>query len=400
MTDTKRSKLGTKRRTPSGRWEVSVASGYRADGRKRVLWATVDTEAEADARILELAAELGRRPDMARGITLAALWDYYLDDKGRRLALKTVRNYTWYMEHVWLPSMGDVDITLISREEVQAVMLTLSRDCAERSRRVLSGVLTYATTLPGDVLTENPIRKGGFELPGDTGSDWEDDDFDDDPFGAIESRRNVWDARTVMRAFPMMRGLPLEAAWLEIVGAGLRVEEALAIRRCDVRRVEIGGREVTQLAVHHARTDLGEVKRTKTRRSVRIVAVMEPFGTRLWELAQGVADPKALVCPVSASNQSKRWRGYFAALDDASPRAKHRPKSPEFVHRGRLASLPYLPLSRMRATHATLMQEAGVLDSVNAAVHGHSEKVAYTNYQRPDVTEAAQRTADYLRLVG
>ena len=62
---------------------------------------------------------------------------------------------------------------------------------------------------------------------------------------------------------------------------------------------------VTQVAVHHARTELDDAKRTKTRRSVRI-----------------------------------------------------------------------------------------------AAVHGNTEKVLYSNYQRPDLTDAAAKTSDYLRLVG
>ena len=56
-------------------------------------------------------------------------------------------------------------------------------------------------------------------------------------------------------------------------------------------------------------------------------------------------------------------------------------------------------MSRMRATHATLMQEAGVLDSVNAAAHGHSEAVAYAHYKRPD-TAAAGQVGAMLRLVG
>ena len=60
-----RSQLGHKRRLPSGRWQVEVMSGYRSDGRKRRVTATVDTEEEADAKIVELAAELGKSPEFA-----------------------------------------------------------------------------------------------------------------------------------------------------------------------------------------------------------------------------------------------------------------------------------------------------------------------------------------------
>ncbi len=54
----------------------------------------------------------------------------------------------------------------------------------------------------------------------------------------------------------------------------------------------------------------------------------------------------------------------------------------------------------MRATHETLMQEAGVLASVNAATHGHSQRVSYAHYQRPDLDAAAERMGRLLRFDG
>ena len=388
-----RSDLGSWREVRPGVWQVRVMSGYRDDGRQRVRSVTVEgTESDARRAARDLAAEMGRKPGLARGVTLSEVWSEYLRDRGARLAKKTVRGYKWYMEHVWLPELGERDVTLITHSDVQRVLLMHGRDKADRSRRILSSVLTWAVA--EGAADENVVRRGGFELPGDTGSGYEDESvWDDDPFAAIEGTRDVWDARTVMAAIPLMRGLPLEPAWLAALGAGLRVEEALAIRRMDVRRIEVGGRMVTQIAVHHARTDLEERKRPKTKRSTRIVAVMEPFGERLWELASALDKPTDLVCPVSAANQNHRWREYF--MDQ--PTSKHCPKTG--VYRGRLRSLPYIPLSRMRATHSTLMQEAGVLDSVNAAAHGHSEQVAYSNYQRADTVAATIKTEGYLRLV-
>ena len=392
MNHSRRSRLGSKRQTPSGRWQIRVQNGYREDGAPRVISETVDTEAEADRRIAELVAEMGRRRDLARGVTLSDLWERYKKERGPLLAKKTLSGYEWYMERSWLGVWGSRDITTITRADVQREMLGMPRDRADRSRRVLSSVLTFAVN--ENLLDKNPIRTGGFELPGDTGSKWEDEDvWDADPFAAIECGRDVWSAQTVMKAAPLMCGLPLEPAWLAMVGAGLRVEEALALRKMDVRRIRIEGREVTQLAVHHARTDLEERKRSKTRGSVRIVAVVEPFGTRLWEIVSELPKNDSLVCPVSASNQNHRWREYFMP----KPTSKHCPKTG--VYRGRLNELPYIPLARMRATHVTLMQEAGVLDSINAAAHGHSELVAYTNYKRPDTTGAAEQTGRYLRLL-
>ena len=173
---------------------------------------------------------------------------------------------------------------------------------------------------------------------------------------------------------PLLRGHPVEGCWLCMVGAGLRREEALALTWRDVRRVEVGGRMVVQLAVWRARTWEDGTRATKTARSRRVAAVAEPFATRLWELR---GDPDELVCALGAGNMARTWRRLWG---------EGRP----------LAPLPYLPLSRMRATHETMMQAAGVPDSVNAAAHGHSVAVAYGHYMRPDSASAAGDVGDML----
>lgn len=394
----KRSKLGSKRRLSDGRWEVRVSHGYRVDGKQRTIREVVPDEDVADRRIVELAADMGIHPEIGAGLTLSTLWALYKRDKGERLARKTIVDYARYMDGLWCEKLGSVDVTHITRQEIQHILIGCpSRSVAHHARKTLSAVLTYA--MNEGYLRTHPMHGHAFELPGDTGSDWDDEDvWNDDPFATIEKTRDVWGVREVVDCFERIHGLPLEPIWLAMVGGGLRMEEAFALRRMDVRRVEIAGRMFTQVAVHHARTDMDDRKRTKTRKSVRIVTIMEPFGERYWELAQTV-EPKELVCPCDPANQNHRWRGYFAAPPSDPERAKHLPKKEGFVHRSKLHGLPYVPLSRMRATHATMMQEAGVLDSINAATHGHSQRVAYTNYQRGDTTLAAEQTSRYLELV-
>jgi len=394
-----RSRLGSKRRLPSGNWEVRVSRGYTLDGKQRTVREVLPTEAEADARLMELAAEMGRRPDVNAGLTLRMLWSLYKATKGRRLANMTMDGYRRVMKGVWLPVLGDVDVSRITRQQIQEQLLKFTPGKARSSKRVLSSVLSYGVN--EGYLSVNPMLGASFEMPCDTGSKWEDESvWEGDPFAAIEGKRDVWDAATVLKALPLMRGLPLEPVWLAMVGGGLRLEEAFALRPMDIRRVVIGGREVTQVAVHHARTALDERKRTKTDKSVRIMAVMDPFGARLWELAQQVGERDALLCECDPANQNKRWRGYFEAPPDDPDRAKHRPKKEGVVHKSALMDLPYIPLSRMRATHSTLMQEAGVPDSLNAQAHGHSQQVAREHYMRADTTAATEQTRRYLELVG
>ena len=389
-----RRRLGSFKRLADGTIKVTVRSGRRLDGGERSATGYAKDEDEAERVALELAAQLGMRPDLGRGLTLRRWWQAYAAGRGARLTNATFARYEQEMERVWLPALGDVDISLVSRTDVQEVLLSLgTRSRASHAKSALSAVLTQAVR--DGQLSENPIRSGGFELPGDVGSDddvWED--FDTDPFGALEGTSDVWDARTVLRAMPLIAGCRFEGAWLAMVGAGLRMEEAFALRWKDVRRIEVGGRMVTQIAVHHAETVADGRKRTKTRRSRRIAAMVEPFGGRLWELR---GDPDEKVSPTSLNNINRQWRLMWEPVT-----SKNVPKS-VMLTKGRMVvdpPVPYVPLSRMRATHETYMQQAGVLDSVNAAAHGHSERVSYRHYQRADGVAAAEQASAFLLVEG
>ena len=377
--------LGSKQRQPNGRWRVWVERGTRVDGTRRVLTATADTEREADTKILELAAELGARPELARGLTLEDYWHYYARTKGERIARSTLKRYDGCMRRRVLPELGDMDVTAIGRTDVQQMLLGCpTRSEADQTRRSLSAVLGQAVA--DGALASNPMRGVRYELPGDVGAEWADDTlWDEDPFRAIEGSADIWDARTVLRVMPMLRGLPVETPWLCMVGGGLRLEEAMALRWKDVRRVEVApGVVATQVAVHHALTEDDGRKRTKTTRSVRIATLAEPMGERLWEL-RGEADDA--VCTASVANIRHRWRNMWTPVTSRHAKRKGRIKG--LMVDGVEPPIPYLPLGRMRATHSTLMEQAGVLDSVNAAAHGHSERVSYRHYQRPDVSGAA-----------
>lgn len=384
--DTRRRRNGSVRQLPSGRWLASIERGTKADGSRRTMSKALDTKADAESWLMARSVELDTRPDLGAGVTLRQLWEVYARSREGVLTAKTLSTYRWYMEGAkdggvgsWLEWMGDVDASTITPAMVQARLDKMPRQKARHAKNALSSVLTWAAR--SELLSANPLRGHRFEYRAEND---EADPFDDDPFAAIERTRDVWGMETALACFDLIRGLPLEPAWLCCVGAGLRVEEALALRRMDVRRVPVDGREVTQLAVHAARTNMDERKATKTPQSRRIVAMLEPFGARYWEICEGVADRTRLVCPVSAQNQNKRWRGYFSKPSTS----KHAPRKEGFNNRGVLYGLPYLPLSKMRNTHVTIMAEAGVSDSINALIHGHTEMIERRHYLSPDATRA------------
>lgn len=370
------------------RYRARLFVGTKADGSRRNVSKTFDTRREAETWLMEQSVELGRRPDLSAGITLCAVWDLFVADKGKHLVKKTMQAYTSLMNVHWLPTMGDADVSTITCAQVQYRLDSMTHENALHAKRCLSSVLTYA--VGRGLLAENPMHGHKFDIPA---KEVCAADFDDDPFSAVEERREVWDVITALRCMELIEGLPLEPAWLACIGAGLRVEEALALRKIDVRRVTVGDHEVTQLAVHAARTPEDGLKVTKTRQSVRVVPMLEPFGERYWNLREAVDDPKGLVCTASARTQNRAWHNYF------TPPKLHSRMSMERVTRGRLQELPYIPLAKMRNSHVTLLQEAGVSDSINAFDHGNSEAVVRRNYQRPDVTEALMSKVKGLRLV-
>ena len=57
---------------------------------------------------------------------------------------------------------------------------------------------------------------------------------------------------------------------------------------------------------------------------------------------------------------------------------------------GTMDGVPRISMNRLRATHETLMLHAGVPDALNSAIHGHSQKVAYSHYLAPVSADAAR----------
>ena len=395
---TPRRRIGTRQVLADGRIKVTVCHGLRSDGKRRRLYAYASSDDEADLIAMDLAAKLGMQLELGNGITLERWWRAYQVTRGERIANVTLEGYRTAMKNTWIPALGKKDITLITHADIQAVVLKAETQSMARERiKALSAVLTHAVR--EGKLSVNPCRNTNFELPGDVGKeDLSDINYEDDPFAAIDEVRDVWDVETVLRAMQRIRCLPLETCWLAMGGAGLRREEALALRWKDVRRIKVGGHEVTQIAVHAANTAKDGMGITKTRKGIRIVAVSEPFGARLWELA---GDREAMVCNVSPKNASRRWANMWKPVNLES---KHMPHDPAtHVSRGVMLEepeIPFIHLKQMRHTHTTMMQAVGVTDSLNAAMHGHSERVAYSNYLMPDTVEAAERMGKLFVMEG
>lgn len=384
---------GNVRRLRSGRWAAEITVGVKADGRSNRRYATFGSRAEAEEWVDATYVSAGKA---LHGVSLWTAWTCFEADRKESLSRKTMYNYGHMMKRWWKEPLGSVPVDEITPAMVQAELSKMTHENALHAKTALSSVLTYCVS-PLGLLERNPVRGHKFAIPAvaEDGDAW-----DDDPFAAIERANGVWDSVTALDCMGMIRGLELEPVWLSCIGAGLRVEEAFALRGMDVRRVEVdlGDDEVAQLtqcAVHHARTDMDDRKSTKTRGSVRIANYLEPFGRRMWELACE-AEGGELVCKTSPASQNRTWRLYF----EEPPEEMHARMSDDRVRVGALHGLPYVPLSKMRASHETLLQDAGVVDARNADMHGHSLRVARAHYMKADGARETVRASKKLRLVG
>ncbi len=195
-------------------------------------------------------------------------------------------------------------------------------------------------------------------------------------------QRGVWDAATVARAMPVMEGTPIEALWLLMVGMGLRREEAYALHGRDLKFSHVAGMDgsetcVCSAEIREAVTIEDGRKPTKTDFSERVAVMADPFASRLEALGIGDDEP---VCPVTLSHVGKVWDRLW------EPRRVSTDGNGKY-YRGRMleAGIPKVQMSRMRATHETIMQQQGIADTLNARIHGRSDvSVGYTNYLNPD----------------
>ena len=348
-----RSRLGSKREVRPGVWRVQVEAGVRRDGGRRTKSATVrGDEADADAAIVRLATEMGRSPTVGDPLTLDAyFWGTFLPRKEVSRTRATCDYYaSSYRTHI-AECFGHMDVASIPRSAVRTWAAGLPPQSAPAYVRALRAIMRSAWE--DGLMPDEPMR-GRLDLP------------------SRDARPSpVWSAEQAMKALPRLRGEDIEPLALVMLGAGLSASEA---RACDWSSLSPDCREVT---VEGAYTQRDGMKGPKNARRYRTVPVLETCAARLRELrSDGPLCVNGRGQRMGPGTVPKRWRALWES--------------------GKMGGLPFIHMNRLRATHETLMLRAGVPDALNSAIHGHSQKVAYSNYLAPATAEAvgAARAAD------
>ena len=290
---------------------------------------------------------------LGQDATLEEFWPLFearCEAKG--LANATLSDYRKQWRLRIRPAFGDARVADVRFSHVQAWLYGMTPNTAHHAARTLKRMLSVAVDL--EVIPSNPLMGRRLDFPVARSAP-----------GVDGPPSMPWGAREVSLCMERLRGERVEPLWLVLAGGGLRTEEGLALWWEDVGFRYVAGSLVADIAVWKAWTEADGLKRTKNASSTRVVPIPAPFSERLAELAR--QGPRVRLWDAYGRYASREWRRLF-------------------LPGARLSALPYAPLSSMRSVHETLMQEAGVLDTVNARIHGRTNvQTGYAHYLRPSV---------------
>lgn len=211
---------------------------------------------------------------------------------------------------------------------------------------------------------------------------------------ATRREKNIVDTTTVAAFLSDVRGIKYEPIILLMLGGGLRMEEASALRWEDIS--EWRYRERAYAVVSISKTIVMAPRKTfqdftKTPESCREMVVGDPFASRLLELSRGKSGP---VVPSGADavpgapeaeytapgTSSQNWSKWVRAENCRRNLGREAEASDGVapLHRGRrvgeaLPDIPYVRFGDMRTCWSTMQAEAGSPDSVVSLAMGHTD---------------------------
>lgn len=351
-----RSKLGSKKEVRPGVWQIRVSAGYKKDGSQRRASRTVHgTERDADMAIARLADEMGRRPTLGDSYTLDDyFWGKFIPGREASTTKTNVLNHCSNYRNYIAPYFGQWDIGEIDNRAVQQWIYTLPPQSAQCYVRTLRATLNQARF--DHVISTSPMADFQFRMPK----------------GRNTAPLPVWGVEEVAECLVRLKGNRLYPLWLVMVGGGLSRSEAHYNDWENIKWVRITGLDgeghwTAYVPVLGACVCYDGMKDPKNDRRYRVAPIQPVFADPLHECM----DTGPLL---KAKAGNRLYPGYINVLWK------------ELFEEGHpLEGMPFVWLNRMRATYATLMQQAGVESSIINAMQGRSKDspILYTNYLNP-----------------
>ena len=309
------------------------------------------TEDEAKIEIARLKA-LGDKPKSR--VTWADYWEDVVEPSFKGLEAKTIHNYMNEWKRYLCPRVSAWRVSETTWRMTQDMIDTIpTRSTQEHAHRLFRKMCRMA--MRDGLLDANPTE-------------------------AIRFRKKVRKQKVLYRADEMpvvmesIRGLRYEVPILLMLGAGLRVSEAFAMRWDHM--LDYDG--MIAMKVSDARVVVGGdvvEKGTKTQMSERLVMVGEPFASRIRELRE--ASPIDKCCAMRPDNASSKWRTFAISRE-----------------------IKYVCFENMRSVFATLCGEAEVNGSLVSMFMGHTDGTTRgDNYQSSTIlgtARVARRYSEFL----
>lgn len=274
--------------------------------------------------------------------------EHYLPEKETRRAPSTVAGYDSSVRLHVLPRWGSLEIEEIDPDDVQAWIDGFERPgAAEKAYKCLRQIVRWWIRKQRLRIADPTVYA---ELPAK------------EPY-----RPETLDAREVAEMLRGMWGHPMEAVAICAVTLGLRRGEVCALEWSDVN------------------LKTGEVRVSKSRQTVR--------GETMTVRTKTDKSNRACYLPRFAVRRLRQLKGSGLITGEASPDKVARSIASWCKRRG----LPYVSMTNMRHTWATLAVEAGVGIETVAMMLGHTDiSTAYEHYivPRKSICQEAQAAVE------
>ncbi|MEM0138522.1 MAG: site-specific integrase [Thermoplasmatales archaeon] len=331
---------------PKGYYRVTVEAGRdpATGNRKRVVRYVHGREAEAKDLLAKLMAEINSDTYLKPNkITVAQWLDTWLREyKSIDLRQTSLESYTQMINTHVVPSIGAMPLQALRPEHLQALYQRKLLQEGKSARtvqylhRIINGALKQAVA--SKLLATNPnaaTRPPAVKRP-------EPNTLPPDDFNSFLS---------------VLEGERLRAAYITLLGTGLRRGEVLGLRRMDIDLHQ----KIIHVRQQVVKTNHGTAivlpKTDKSRRAIPIPGLVAQVLAQHMEKMDrnGACSPDSLVFPSLAGTP-------------IHPRNFHR-KYKQLLHR---AGLPNLRLHDLRHTYATRLLELGEDIRVIQELLGHS----------------------------
>lgn len=346
-----RSSWGSLNPVRKGVWRLRYVRNT-PEGRKRVSETIYGSKRDAERVKAERRVEAEAPPVP----TVEQVFDKYIRPQmEKELRPNTLRQYesVWnkYVQPRWASCPMDQVHSFDIQEWLNELPGAQARHALATLRRITAWGVTY------EVINRDP-GASKFSLP------------------ETEKRnRKVYTLEELIRVWEHTKGSIVEAPFLLAAHAGLRVGEAMAVRRDALEFAEDEGQTICRVHVERQLIRGGMTELLKTDSSHRTAVLVEPWSVRMMELCEGLEDDEYLCStPAGLASQDlirKRWR---AAVNSSG--------------------LPYIPFRNLRNSYETYMhwQEGVELKTVSRLMGHVTVKTTLKHYDRPD-SEVVVRNA-------